>query len=98
MAEELDQILAAARAAWPGVVVPDEVFLAHLRRHAPVEHGTDLYLACACARGDTAAIALLDRRLLPRIDKAVARIDPSPTLIDDVRQEVRCRLLVGPSP
>src|SRR5258708_809944 len=108
VAERLEQIVAAARVAWPGVVVAPEPFLAHLCRHAPPGgptlaelgrmHTSDLYLACACARGDAVAIARFERRLLPRVDKAVARIDAAPTFIDDVREELRCRLLVGPTP
>jgi RNA polymerase sigma-70 factor, ECF subfamily len=105
-AERVERILAAARLAWPGVELDPDSFLEDLRRRSPVEgltaehidqlHAVDLVLACACARGDRAAIALLDQRLLPRVDRAVARIDPRPDFIDEVRQELRCRLLLGP--
>ena len=68
----LDRMLVAARAAWPGVAISDEVFLGHLagalrQAAAPsvedwLARGTasDLYLACGCALGDPAAIAAFD--------------------------------------
>jgi RNA polymerase sigma-70 factor, ECF subfamily len=103
----LDQVLAAARAAWPGVAISDEVFLGHLAgalRQAGASsvedwlaRGTasDLYLACGCALGDPAAIAALDAHYLAGLDPALRRLDLPAPVIDDVKQDVRQRLLVA---
>jgi RNA polymerase sigma-70 factor (ECF subfamily) len=103
----LDRMLAGARAAWPGVAISDEVFLGHLagalrQAGAPsvedwLARGTasDLYLACGCALGDPAAIAALDAHHLAGLDPALRRLDLPAPVIDDVKQDVRQRLLVA---
>ena len=101
-ADAVSRAAAEARAKWPGVHVGDAEFLAWIAERCPdgedanaaIErmHTEDLYLACACARADPAAIAVFERDVLPAARPAVARIDPS--AIDDVLAEVRVRLLV----
>jgi RNA polymerase sigma-70 factor (ECF subfamily) len=84
------------RAAWAGVVVDAQVFAAHVGRfEEEAELHPDLYLACACAHGDGAALALFDRSILSEVGGYVRRIDASPELADEVRQVLRERLLVG---
>ncbi|MCL4227840.1 MAG: sigma-70 family RNA polymerase sigma factor [Myxococcales bacterium] len=92
---------AAARQAWPALAEPPG-FVARLAEALAGGggaggrvHADDLYLACACAGGDPAALAAFDRAVLPQISGAVRRIDPSPDFADEVRQAVRARLLVG---
>ena len=85
----------AAREAWPGVEVSLEDFGACLARHEGASHASDLYLACACARGDAAALRRFDEEVLPRVDGALRRLDPSAAFADEVRQLVRQRLFVG---
>src|SRR5262249_131485 len=80
----LADIVQAARAAWPGVELPPEMFLAHVRSKLgdglPIEptlrelHTADLYLACACARGDPHALAAFDERCLSVVDRALPRL------------------------
>jgi len=97
--DELRRAFADARAAWPGLgAVPFELFAAHAQGRSPGAHGRDLYLACACALGDAAAIGELDRSYLGVVADAVARIDRSPDFADEVRQVLRDRLLVGDEP
>jgi RNA polymerase sigma-70 factor (ECF subfamily) len=104
---QLDQTIAAARAAWPTVALSDDAFLDHLARAlrqggaSSVEdwlaHGTvsDLYLACGCASGDRAALAAFDTHYLAGLDTTLGRLDLPAWVVDDVKQDVRRRLLVG---
>ncbi len=72
-----DDVVRAGRARWPRVVVTPVAFAAHCERLGITEtqHGEDLYLACACAAGDAAAIACFDDELAPIMRAAVRRID-----------------------
>lgn len=103
-AEALHTLLTTAKAHWPAVRLSDEAFLSHLRTRTrggtPLEQlrGPELYLACACLAGDPAALAALDQHFIARVDKAVEGVDPSRAFVDEVRQQVRERLLVGPQP
>jgi RNA polymerase sigma-70 factor (ECF subfamily) len=60
----------------------------------------DLGLACACADGDAAALARFEKRFLePATVRACLRhIDATPALVDEVRQLLRVRLLLGEPP
>ncbi len=88
-----------ARAAWPGVELTCEDFLAHVRARSEAgaipAHAEDLYLACACARGLPAALALFERQLLPGARQALARRGLAPDVVDEALQRVRERLLVA---
>src|SRR5688572_8183651 len=93
------------RRAWAGVDVPDEALAAWLAERAPdggdpvdalaALHAADLYLACACARGDARALGCFEASVMPHVGPAVARIDPDATFGRDVAEEVRVKLLVG---
>ena len=92
-------IIADARGAWPGVVVPDAEFARHLASHAagddPKARVSDLYLACACARGDAEAIATFERAFLGPLAAAIARRGVPADVGLEVTQILRARLLVG---
>lgn len=94
-AEPIDAVWRAAREAWPGVEVTLDDFAAYLLRHGGATHPTDLYLACACAAGDAAALRRFEAEVLPRVDGALRRLDPSPAFADEVRQLLRQRLFVA---
>lgn len=95
---------ASAREAWPGVSLEEGVFAEHLAacapdRTDPIEaleglHTDDLYLACACARGDSKAIRHFEKTVLPAAEPAIARVDSSAEFVEDALHEVRIRLLV----
>jgi RNA polymerase sigma-70 factor (ECF subfamily) len=91
--------LAEARLTWPGVEVPDEVFADYVaRRTDDAGGGThlgDLYLACACARGDAPAIAAFDRVFLEPLAHIVARAGADAHVGAEVTQVLRERLLVA---
>jgi RNA polymerase sigma-70 factor (ECF subfamily) len=81
--------------------VPEQAFLAYLtarHRSEGEPHGVaaaDLYLACACARGDERAIALFERELFPLVDEAVAAFKQPAHFIDEVKQALREKLFVA---
>ncbi len=97
---ELEVALAEARAAWPDVDVAADTFAAFLRER--ITDGDDaselvikdLYLACACAQGNAAAVAQFEEHCMPVIRAALHRLDAS-GIVEDVEQMVRISLLVG---
>lgn len=105
VAAPLAAAVEAGRAAWPGVSLADETFVAHLAARladAPAilsalgaVHAADLYLACACAAGDPSAIGLFDQHVLPVVGRAWAAGHRLADFADEVRQSLRIRLLVG---
>lgn len=54
----------------------------------------DLYLACACARGDRAALAVFEAELLPVVRRVFVRMALPAALADDVLGALRERLFV----
>ncbi len=87
-----------ASAKWAGVELPLSTFGAFLaaRDHRPpfddALHLDDLFLACACLKGDAAALAHLEQAVLRRLAGAVQSFDEP----EEVLQRVRERLLLGP--
>jgi RNA polymerase sigma-70 factor (ECF subfamily) len=85
--------------------VTDDHFLAYLAQRVPSSGAAvdwlgnvqveDLYLSCACAGGNPEALTAFESRILPQVSSAIARIDPSPTFIAEVQQQIRRKLLVG---
>jgi RNA polymerase sigma-70 factor, ECF subfamily len=100
------ELLRRARATWTEVELDTQAFASYLESRLPpgVEIGEalhqmrtdDLYLACACSRGDPAAIAAFERRCLTVVDETLPRMTGVERhVIDDVKQELRSRLLVA---
>jgi RNA polymerase sigma-70 factor (ECF subfamily) len=87
---------------WPGITRDPVEFAAYLaERTAPAGDDpelppmlSDLYLAWACVAGDRAALVHFDRAVLERTDRVLARLGLSAADADDVKQDVRARLLV----
>ena len=105
----LGRAVERARGAWPQLVVSDGDFLRHLGARidpAPEEpaallvklHLGDLYLACACSIGVPGAATVFVRDYLQDLPRYLARLDPSPTLLEEVHQELSERLLVAAAP
>src|SRR5262249_49575466 len=83
----------------PKLSVPPEAFRAYAaERNADAAHAGDLYLACACARGDGRAIAALEARYFGDIDGALARRQLAPAAIAEIKQILREKLFVGAAP
>lgn len=103
--QSLSRLVAEGQAAWPEVTLDPEDFVAHLaQRTLPDEDllaglqkvvAADLYLACACSRGDPAALQAFDRHYIARLTAQLARADALPAFTDEVKQAVRVRLLVA---
>jgi len=101
-------LLTDARAAWPGVNLPCEAFAAHLHNCVPggvdaasalrEMHTNELYLACACARGDAVAVAAFERHCLDVVDEALSALGlRSSGLPNEVKQRLRIYLLLADS-
>jgi RNA polymerase sigma-70 factor (ECF subfamily) len=101
---ELLQRARAARSRWPDDFdLPVEEFRNMLEASERAdamrpEADADLYLARACARGNRAAIATFDRVFLSQVPQFIARMCPSSTIIEEVQQQLREKLLVGRAP
>ncbi|MCP3143901.1 sigma-70 family RNA polymerase sigma factor [Pyxidicoccus xibeiensis] len=103
--ERLARGLASARSAWPGVELEGPRFVGHLARLLPGEDASnddveklnlaDVYLARAAADGLPSALKAFEARFLPEVDAAVARLKLPATGLDEVRQLLRQRMLVG---
>jgi len=92
-------LFTAARATWPGVELDREAFMSHLRERieeaaARDEHASDLFLACACLRGDPKAIAFLEARFLAQVPAFLSRMESDPTAIAELLQALREKLLL----
>jgi RNA polymerase sigma-70 factor (ECF subfamily) len=94
--QQIDAAYQAGRAAWPEVQLSRDQFSRFLQGKLEGEgdsgrgldrfHVTDLCLACACLRGDTAAIRAFDRHCGQAIRLALARLGLSQDRIDDAKQ------------
>jgi RNA polymerase sigma-70 factor (ECF subfamily) len=83
---------------WPEVKLERARFDAHRQElDAPDDHAEDLFLACACADGDPEALRQLDACFLAQVPRFIARINPSPTVAEEVKQCLRADLLVAPA-
>ena len=62
------------------------------------QHAGDFYLAAAAVAGDADAVKLFDERILADLPRWLARLRLQPATIDDIGQQLRAKLLVGPEP
>lgn len=101
----LRDVLSAARDAYPTIDLPAEAFLAYLGERLPADVPTqlavpqiravDLYLACACARGDVRALAAFDDHCVRPLDRVLSRMGIDADVIAEIQQNLRDRILVG---
>jgi RNA polymerase sigma-70 factor (ECF subfamily) len=109
MEAALAAALAAGRASWPMIRVDGQAFADYVgelqgqgqgdvRPEGLLAHGGDLVLACACAAGDREALAEFDRRFIAEVGHHVRRLQLPAAVVDEVRQEVRLKVLFGPVP
>jgi RNA polymerase sigma-70 factor (ECF subfamily) len=95
----MDEILAAARARWPQIAFDDAACAHHL--DACRDEGqlppfaVELALAVACLAGDAAAIRAFNDEMFDRVDRVLSRLGLSAADADDVKQDVRTKLLVS---
>ena len=99
---------ADGRAAYPGVSLAFEAFRRHCESlHSAGEdsqggdterYGSDLFLCCACVLGDSEALLVFEREVLPSAAEAIARTNPSAEFVEDALVGIRHKLLDGPDP
>jgi RNA polymerase sigma-70 factor (ECF subfamily) len=98
-------LVGSAQRAYPTFSLPPDVFVAYLGEKLPAGvswrlalrqmHTSDLYLACACARGDVHALAAFDDRCLRHLDRVLGKMGIDADLSADIKQDLRRRVLVG---
>lgn len=95
---------ARGRERWPGIEVDREQFAGFVAARCGDTNTAEalaavrcdqLYLTCACAVGDPAALAAFDQTYGPVIDAALGRMANAVADPDEVKQRVRERLFVG---
>jgi RNA polymerase sigma-70 factor (ECF subfamily) len=103
----LQSAIAAAyqsgRARWPGIQLGEDELSAWITAGEVTaeqldRHGSDLFLAAACSTGEPAAVAALEREFIRKVPVYVARFKLSPDLLDELKQQVRLKLLTGDRP
>ncbi len=93
--------LAAARAAFPDIEVADDVYRAAIQARLALGiavadlEASDVYLAIACARGGVAAVRRFETDHIARVGAWLGAHEKDRAVIDEVRQRVRARALVG---
>jgi RNA polymerase sigma-70 factor (ECF subfamily) len=96
-------LVARARAEFPRIDIDPATFVAHVAARIPddwsVEQALgelyvgDLYLACACCQGDPAALRVFEQQFLSMVAAWIKGVDALSSFTDEVRQEIRNRLL-----
>jgi RNA polymerase sigma-70 factor (ECF subfamily) len=103
--DRLARLCAEARVAWPALA--EHEFVAAVAARCPRDgalaylercRGGELALAIAAGRGDAAAIAAFERAQRPTIDAVCRRFATTASAVDDLRQLLREKLFVGPTP
>lgn len=101
---QLAGALEAGQLAWPELTSDAPRFVGHLAAvlgddGGPATltalHASDLYLACACARGDAEAVAILERDFVASLAAPLRATGLATDGVDEVQQKVREFLLVG---
>jgi RNA polymerase sigma-70 factor, ECF subfamily len=90
------------QSSWPGIALDYDHFRQRGERldidRPPVgERAAELYLACACSRGDSVAIAILERDYLQPARAAIARVRSTQDFMEETLQDLRAKLFVGPA-
>jgi RNA polymerase sigma-70 factor, ECF subfamily len=101
--EAVRDAVTSGQQTWPGISLAPADFAAWVTARnidpaALKARGSDLYLACGCARGDARALELFDRAFLHALRPSIARGALAPEQLDELRQRLRVRLLTGPEP
>ena len=91
------------RTAWAGVRLTQDAFVkrATMLAITPEDlavRASDLFLAWGCAERDSMALSQFEKHFLSNVDLYVRRLGISSDLVDEVRQELRIRLLTGTEP
>jgi len=104
LAEAAQQMFSEGQRRWPRVTLDFATFQSHCQRMLQPQNigesealfGADLYLCCACARGDREALREFQRECSGVARAAIERIRRDPEFLQEVLQELWEKLLVGP--
>jgi RNA polymerase sigma-70 factor (ECF subfamily) len=92
----VNDAIAAAREAWPGIEADEGEFRERLAgADLQKVHVADLWLAFGCEQGDATAVAAFERECIEPIERILAHMRLAPEAVDEIKQVVRTRLLVG---
>lgn len=83
------------REAWPQIVVDEAAFTAAVNRAPEAIDGPELYIACAAATGDTAAIRAFEARYFTCIAGVAKRLSLSSDDANEIAQTLRQRLFIA---
>ena len=97
---EVARILQSGRAAWPEIPVPHPIHdLIQERIEGEDEPqnlaADEIFLACACALGERAALDAFERRYFAVIPAVLSRLSLGRDEIDEIQQRLRLRLFVA---
>jgi RNA polymerase sigma-70 factor (ECF subfamily) len=100
---ELASAFEAGRTIWPTVRLEYEQFVRlvgdrQVQSDNLTAHGADLYLACACAARDAAALRVFEENFIKTMDAHLVRAGVAPDWLSEVQQKVRLKLFVGNQP
>ncbi len=104
----LREIASRTSAAWPDINLDEEAFIAHVHRHLKAEddpidaltclRASDLYLACACSRGDPRALRAFEAQFGNELRIVRTRLRQPEVEGPDFEQGCRQRLFAPPRP
>jgi RNA polymerase sigma-70 factor (ECF subfamily) len=104
----LSDMLAQALATWPQLSLSAEDFLDFTAARMPADLApdealgglfvADLFLACACARGDRRALEAFEHEYTAEIARGLTSMAGDAVRGDDFKQEVRHKLFIGKPP
>lgn len=99
-ADGVAALVGRARAAYPQFAVDPAAFADHLAACAKAGgsaklNAEDLYLAFASAQGNREALAVVEKRYLAEVGRFIAHLRGQPSFVDEVRQHLRERMLIG---
>lgn len=95
---EVARILREGHAAWPELAVPHaihDLIQDRIEGEAEPLVADEIFLACACALGDSAAVEAFERRYFALIPAVLSRLSLGPDQISEIRQILRIRLFVA---
>jgi len=105
LASALEVAVSRARSAHSGLTPPSPGFARWLGERASPElapaealarlHVEACYLAWACAQGDPAALLAFESSQIARVPKWISGLRPDSDLAEEVKQELREKLLLG---
>lgn len=89
----------AAQARWPAIALDRATFEAFVAARSSAAGETlshhELFLVCACLRGDPSAIGVFESQYIATVPRHLARATRDRAVIEEVQQRVRERALLG---